>query len=94
MLLLGRKSARERIATFLLALSERSKRHGRSGERVSLPMSRSDIGDYLGLTMEIVSRTFTRFKNEGNVGINGRPPGHPSRSPSPQPPGRPDMLLD
>ena len=71
MLLLGRKTARERIATFLLALSERAKRQGRSGERVSLPMSRGDIGDYLGLTMETVSLTFTRFKNDGKVELTG-----------------------
>lgn len=71
MLLLGRKTARERIATFLLALSEQARRHGRSGERVNLPMSRGDIGDYLGLTMETVSRTFTRFKNDGKVELTG-----------------------
>ncbi len=70
MLLLGRKTARERIATFLLNLSERAIRHGETGEVVALPMSRGDIGDYLGLTIETVSRTFTRLKKQGVVDLS------------------------
>ena len=67
MLLLGRKTARERIATFLLSLSERAIRRGERGDVIALPMSREDIGDYLGLAIETVSRTFTRFKKQGVV---------------------------
>lgn len=67
MLLLGRKSARERIATFLLTLSARAVRRGVDSEIVDLPMSRSDIGDYLGLTIETVSRTFTILKRDGLI---------------------------
>jgi len=61
MLLLGRKSARERVASFLLMLSKVAGRQGHSGSPVAIPMSRADIADYLGLTIETVSRTLTQF---------------------------------
>lgn len=67
MLLLGRKTARERIATFLLSLSERAIRRGERGDVIALPMSRGDIGDYLGLAIETVSRTFSRLMKQGVV---------------------------
>ncbi len=67
MLLLGRKTAKERIASFLLVLSRRAKQAGRSEDPVSVPMSRTDIADYLGLTTETVSRTFTKLKTEGLI---------------------------
>lgn len=67
MLLLGRKTAKERIASFLLVLSRRAKQAGRSEDPVHVPMSRTDIADYLGLTTETVSRTFTKLKTEGLI---------------------------
>lgn len=69
MLLLGRKTAREKLATFLLRLSRGARRRGLAPSPVALPMSRSDIADHLGLTIETVSRTFTQLKREGVIGI-------------------------
>ena len=67
MLLLGRKTAKERLASFLLRLSEGQARRGRPSNPVALPMSRGDVADYLGLTIETVSRTFTSFRKTGLI---------------------------
>ena len=65
MLLLGRMTATERVASFLLEMSER-----RDAQRMlDLPMSRIDIADYLGLTIETVCRTLTALKRTGVIGI-------------------------
>lgn len=66
MLLLGHMTAMERIASFLLNLSKR-----RSDGRISLPMTRTDIGDYLGLTMETVSRALSQLKSDGIITQHG-----------------------
>lgn len=71
MLLLGRKTAKERIATFLLSLADREARRTGPSDIVDLPMSRNDIGDYLGLTVETVSRTFTRLRKTGLIELRG-----------------------
>jgi len=63
LLVLGRQNAIERVAAFLVDLAERQ-----DGLRqVELPMSRVDIGDYLGLTIETVSRVFTKLKEKGVI---------------------------
>ncbi|KQU85693.1 transcriptional regulator [Mesorhizobium sp. Root695] len=63
LLVLGRQNAIERVAAFLVDMAERQ-----GGLRqVELPMSRMDIGDYLGLTIETVSRVFTRLKEKGVI---------------------------
>ena len=67
MLLLGRKTAREKLCSFLMALSERMADRGRDPSILFVPMSRADIGDYLGLTTETVSRTFTALKRSGVI---------------------------
>ena len=69
MLLLGRKTARERMASFLLAQSRQGVPCGQPRPRFRLPMTRSDIADYLGLTIETVSRTLTRLRAEGLIEI-------------------------
>ncbi|WP_179187974.1 cyclic nucleotide-binding domain-containing protein [Kiloniella majae] len=69
MLLLGRKTAIEKVSSFLISLSKRAKSKTGAGNVISLPMGRSDIGDYLGLTTETVSRTLTNLKKKGIVSI-------------------------
>ena len=63
MLLLGRKTAQEKIATFLLGMAARIS----TTDRFDLPMQRSDIADHLGLTIETVSRTLTRMVKDGLI---------------------------
>ncbi len=69
MLLLGRKNAKEKVVSFLLMLSRREVQRGQPGDPVAVPITRADIGDYLGLTTETVSRTFTRLKNSGLISM-------------------------
>ncbi|MFC7538090.1 Crp/Fnr family transcriptional regulator [Sphingomonas sp. GCM10030256] len=64
MVLLGRKSAVERVASFFMSLLDREERFdGKPHKIIDLPMSRSEIADYLGLTKETVSRVFAELKN-------------------------------
>jgi CRP/FNR family transcriptional regulator, nitrogen fixation regulation protein len=67
MLLLGQKSAMERVANFLLEMDRRLAIAG----IMALPMCRRDIGDYLGLTLETVSRALSQLHNEGVLGFSG-----------------------
>lgn len=63
--LLGKSTAEERLAAFLLSLSNRFRRRGYSPTDFFLSMSRQEIGNYLGLALETVSRLFTRFQEDG-----------------------------
>jgi CRP/FNR family transcriptional regulator, anaerobic regulatory protein len=60
-------SRRANVWSLILMLSNSAMRHGRPGDPVFLPMSRSDIADYLGLTTETVSRTVTILKKQGLI---------------------------
>ncbi|MBL1321419.1 MAG: fumarate/nitrate reduction transcriptional regulator Fnr [Methylophaga sp.] len=72
MLLLGKKTADEKLATFLLSLSKRFQDRGFSATNFQLSMSRSDIANHLGLAVETVSRLFSRFQEEGLISIAGK----------------------
>ena len=69
MLLLGRKSAEEKISTFLWHWCRRSRQNCEPDCVIDLPMNRTDIADYLGLTTETVSRTLSRFAKDGLLAI-------------------------
>lgn len=72
MLLLTKKPADARLAAFLLNLGTRYKRRGLSAKRLRLPMSRNDIGNFLGLAVETVSRIFTRLQQSGVLAVDGK----------------------
>jgi CRP-like cAMP-binding protein len=67
MLTTGQRSAVERVVGFLLAFLRRNERNGQDPASFELPMTRTDIGDFLGLTIETVSRTFTKLKLLGLI---------------------------
>lgn len=69
MVLLGRRSAEEKVATFLIGWRDRLAYLNGPTNTVALPMSRQDIADYLGLTIETVSRTFTKLERDGVIEI-------------------------
>ena len=72
MMLLSKKTADERIATFLINLSARFSARGFSANQFRLPMSRNEIGNYLGLAVETVSRVFTRCQASGLLEAEGK----------------------
>ena len=67
MLLLGRKTADEKVMSFLYLLSRRAYMKSQPADVIQLPMSRNDIADHLGLTTETVSRCFTRLRKQGVI---------------------------
>ncbi len=71
-LLLAKKTAEERIGAFLMNLSIRYSQRHLSSTRFRLPMARSDIGNYLGLAVETVSRIFTRLQTMGVLKVEGK----------------------
>lgn len=71
LLLLGRKTPEERLASFILAMAERVTAEAAPAVQFALPMRRRDISDYLGLTSETVSRTFTNLRRRGLITLRG-----------------------
>ena len=72
LLLLGKRTAEEKLAAFLLSLSARYKSRSLSASEFNLPMSRQDIGNYLGLAIETVSRLFAQFQKKNLLTVNRR----------------------
>ena len=72
MLLLGSMRAEERLAAFLLNLTQRLRARGFSGSSLILRMTREEIGSFLGLKLETVSRAFSRFQEEGLLEVRQR----------------------
>ena len=72
MLLLGSRSAEERLALFLLDVAERYRRRGYSASEFVLRMTREEIASYLGLKLETVSRLFSHFQEIGVLQVQGR----------------------
>ncbi len=72
MMLLGSMRAEERLAAFLLNLSKRNAAHGLSATKLQLRMSRLEIGSYLGLKLETVSRAFSHFQEDGMIQVKAR----------------------
>lgn len=70
--MMTRRQATDRVALFLHSLSERYTALGHSSTTFSLPMTREDIGSYLGLVIETVSRSFTKLQEEGVIEVRGR----------------------
>jgi CRP/FNR family transcriptional regulator len=72
MMLLGNMRADERVAAFLLNISQRMKARGYSPVEFNLRMTRDELGSYLGMKLETVSRTFSRFQREALIDARGR----------------------
>ena len=70
LLTIGYRDASGRLASFLLALAKRNERHGHDATEFVLPMRRADIGDFLGLTIETVSRSFSKLKADGVIDLD------------------------
>lgn len=72
LMLLGKKTADERLASLLISLSTRLKSRGFSATEFNLSMSRNDIANYLGLAVETISRLFTRFQEQQLIKVDGK----------------------
>ena len=70
-MMLGRKTAAEKVASFLSVITERYGNELGVYRQITLPMARSDIADFLGLTTETVSRTFTMLRKKGIIALEG-----------------------
>lgn len=72
MMLLSKRSAEERLLHFINDLSKRFDERGYSAKQFNLSMTRNEIGNYLGLTVETISRLLTRFQKEGLIQVEGK----------------------
>ena len=72
MMLLNKRKAEERLLYFLAQLSQRFSERGFSDKQFNLSMTRNEIGNYLGLTVETISRLLTRFQKENLIRVDGK----------------------
>jgi CRP/FNR family transcriptional regulator len=72
LMLLNHKNAEQRLATFISTLSNRFQKRGFSPSEFRLTMTRSDIGNYIGLTVETISRLLNRFNKNELIGVDGK----------------------
>ena len=72
LLLLNRKNAEAKLATFLASYGKRLSARNLSSIQFNLPMTRSEIGNYIGLTIETISRLMTRFQKEGLIKVENK----------------------
>ena len=72
LLLLNKKTAEERLATFIFNLSNRFGERGFSRKEFRFTMTRGEIGNYLGLTVETISRLLSRFQKAGIIKVEGK----------------------
>lgn len=72
LMVLGKKSAEQRLASLLVSLSNRLRERGFSAREFNLAMSRNDIANYLGLAVETISRLFTRFQQHGVLTVKNK----------------------
>jgi CRP/FNR family transcriptional regulator len=71
-LVMGKRPAEERLAYFLISLSERLKRRGFSSSEFKLSLTRQEIGNHLGLALETVSRLLKKFQDDGLIVVQNR----------------------
>ncbi|MBL4908631.1 MAG: fumarate/nitrate reduction transcriptional regulator Fnr [Alteromonadaceae bacterium] len=72
LMLLNHKNAEQRLASFILSLSERFSNRGLSATEFRLTMTRSEIGNYIGLTVETISRLLNRFQKSDLISVSGK----------------------
>lgn len=72
LMFIGKRPVEERLAMFLISISQRFKARGLSESRFQLPMSRQDIANYLGMAPETISRQFKKLQDQGLVSIQNR----------------------
>ena len=70
--LLSSNAAEDRVASLLLSISKRNRRRKLSAKNFRLPMTRAEIGSYLGVTLETVSRIFSRFQKQEIVKVDNK----------------------
>ena len=72
LIFISKRPVEERLAMFLISISQRFKARGLSESRFQLPMSRQDIANYLGMAPETISRQFKKLQDQGLVSIQNR----------------------